>query len=158
MSQARRRKQCSSRASRKMPRSPRLAHKASVMHDTQKILLQMKHQSLLTLSRWVGKVWLSFLILGWHSLLILLSGSINLTPPPSYPPLPSPFRKTITLFNTWVYRRLSGTIRYRFGLNLGGREVNYRVHQVTAYDSRVLVNKISWGVLKKAWTDREGIG
>ena len=82
--------QCSSRASRKMPRSPRLAHKGSVMHDTQKILLQMKDQSLLTLSRWVGKVWLSFLILEWHSLLILLSGSINLTPPPSYPPLPSP--------------------------------------------------------------------
>ena len=36
--------------------------------------------------------------------------------------------------------------------------MNYRVHQVTAYDSRVLVNKISWGVLKKARADREGIG
>ena len=39
----------------------------ALMQATQKIPLQMKPQSLLTLSSWVGKVWLSFLIIGWKS-------------------------------------------------------------------------------------------
>ena len=117
----------------------------ALMQATQKIPLQMKHQSLLTLSSWVGKVWLSFVIFGWKSWFAKWFHQFNPTlflepsPPPPWKQFPSLTLEYIGL--VWMRERgseLPGPSRY-VPWSLG---------------PRVPVDKVSWGY----WRKREQIG